>query len=232
MRTVRDERHSSPTAVEGLLPANTIRSDGLTAGAAATHWPSASAVRRGPGVPSQALKWRAAWGVWAGVWIDGCHDDALPYLNAIAADDAAPNEVPPATTGITASAAPPAPAPLRRPSVARPSRATPAAAVLARSSGHCEVFTESCRYTLDRVVSRRRGGAPTENASPAELFGACGACAEVLARLQPQLAARSGYLVDPGRDPAVVPFHWRGSRWVLLDRDGWLTEIREDAQTA
>jgi hypothetical protein len=166
------------------------------------------------------------------VWIDGRHDDVVPYLHAIAADVAAPSEVPLAVAGMTASAAARAPAPLRRPSATLPSRSTPAAAVLARSSGHCEIFSESCHYTLDRVVSRRRCDAPRENPSPAELFGACAACAEALARLEPQLAARSGYLVDAGRDPAVVPFRWRGSRWVLLDRDGWLTEMREDAQTA
>ena len=57
-------------------------------------------------------------------------------------------------------------------------------------------------------------------------------CAEVVARLEPQLATRLGYAVDAARDPALVPFHWRGARWVLLDRDGWLTEMREDAQTA
>jgi len=182
-----------------------------------------------PWCAAQALKWRAGWGMWAGVWIDGCHDDALPHLHAIAAAEALPVEVSPATTGITAA---PAPAPLHRPSATLPPRVSTAAAVLARSSGHCEVFTESCRYTLECVVSRRRGGAPTENASPAELFGACAVCAEIVAGLQPRLAARSGYLVDPGRDPAVVPFRWRGSRWVLLDRDGWLTEMREDTQSA
>jgi hypothetical protein len=53
-----------------------------------------------------------------------------------------------------------------------------------------------------------------------------------VARLQPQLATRSGYLVAAGRDPASVPFFWRGSRWVLLDRDGWLTEIGDDARSA
>ncbi len=185
-----------------------------------------------PWCARQALKWCASWGVWAGVWIDGRHDDALPYLQAIAADGAAPIDVPSAHAGPTISTAAPTPAPLRPPTGTLPSRATPAAAVLARSSGHCEVFTESCRYTLDRVVSRRRGDIPTENPSPAELFGTCRACAEVLARLQPQLATRSGYIVDAGRDPAGVPFRWRGSRWVLLDRGGWLTELGENAQTA
>ena len=107
------------------------------------------------------------------------------------------------------------------------------AAVLARSSGHCEVFTASCRYTLDRLVSRCRMEPPqVESGSPAKLFAACMVCAEIVICLDPQLATRAGYVVDTGRDPASVPFHWRGSRWVLLDRDGWLTEMREDARTA
>lgn len=184
-----------------------------------------------PWCAREALKWRASYGLWAGVWIDGRHDDAMPYLQTIAADEAAPAEQRPAVASITTSHPPAAPAPLYRPSAPTPSRSLHTT-VLARSSGHCEVFTESCRYTFDRVVSRRRGGLINENSSPAQLFAACAQCAEVVARLEPQLAARLGYVVDAARDPALVPFHWRASRWVLLDRDGWLTEMREDAQTA
>jgi hypothetical protein len=54
----------------------------------------------------------------------------------------------------------------------------------------------------------------------------------MVAALDPMLAARFGYVVDQRRDPARVPFYWRGSRWVLLDRDGWLTEVTDEAQTA
>jgi hypothetical protein len=177
----------------------------------------------------EALKCRASFGMWAGVWIDGRHNAALPYLQAIAADDAAPVDRP--TVASITSHEPPAPAPLCRPSACTPSRSVPAA-VLARSSGHCEVFAESCRYTFDRLVSRYRGNPAIENASPTQLFAACAVCAEIVACLDSQLATRLGYVVDTGRDPASVPFHWRGSRWVLLDRDGWLTEMREDAQSA
>jgi hypothetical protein len=178
----------------------------------------------------EALRWRASYGMWAGVWIDGRHDDALPYLQAIAVDDPAPIAGPAVAAGST-SHQPVAPAPLRRPSAAVPSRSL-SAAVLARSSGHCEVFAESCRYTFDRLVSRCRGEPAIENPSPAQLFGACGACAEIVACLDRPLAVRLGYVVDSGRDPAFVPFHWRGSRWVLLDRDGWLTEMCDDARSA
>jgi hypothetical protein len=166
------------------------------------------------------------------VWIDGRHDDAAPYLHAIAAADPTPrHQQPPTASTHTGQARPAPPAPLYRPSATSAPGSVPAA-VLARSSGHCEIFTDRCRYTFDRVVARHRGRAPTENPSPAALFAACTVCADTVDELAPQLATRLGYLVDGGRDPAGVPFHWRGSRWVLLDRDGWLTELGRDAQSA
>jgi Transcription factor WhiB len=179
----------------------------------------------------EALSCGASWGMWAGVWIDGRHSDVAPYLTAIAIDDATLRDWRPPTAPSTPGQHPLPPAPLRRPSVVLPSRSV-SAALLARSCGHCEVFTESCRYSFDRVVNRCPTGLPGGNPSPAQLFAACRACAEIVARLQPQLATRAGYLVAAGRDSASVPFHWRGSRWVLLERDGWLTEIRDDARSA
>jgi hypothetical protein len=185
-----------------------------------------------PWCAAQALRCVASYGMWAGVWIDEeRHNDAKPYLQAIAADDCALIEQRPTLAGTTTSHDPPAPAPLRRPSACTPPRSIQAA-VLARSSGHCEVFTESCRYTFDRVVSRCLSQPAIEHTSPAQLFAACAGCAEIVAGLDTQLAIRLGYLVGAGRDPVFVPFHWRGSRWVLLDRDGWLTEMRSDAQSA
>lgn len=178
----------------------------------------------------EALGCHASWGMWAGVWIDGHHGDAAPYLRAIAKDDATQLDYPVSATDIAVSVSPSA-APLRRSSVVVPARSV-AAALLARSSGHCEVLAEGCRYSFDRTVSRLPGGAPIESASPAELFAACGHCAQVVASLQPRLATRSGYVLPPGRDPAAVPFRWRGTRWVILGRDGWLTEIGDAVQTA
>ena len=179
----------------------------------------------------EALACNASWGMWAGVWIDGRHRDAAPYLSAIATDDAAPCDPRPPVASSTARHHPPPPVPLRRPAAVLPSRSA-RAALLARSCGHCEVLTHSCRYTFDRVVHRCPTAPPGENPCPAKLFAACGTCAEIVARLQPQLATRAGYLVAAGCDPAAVPFRWRGTRWVLLDRDGWLTEIRDDARSA
>jgi hypothetical protein len=179
----------------------------------------------------QALKYHASWGLWAGVWIDGRHDDAAPYLRAIAAEDPQSRERPPHTPSTNTTRACPVPAPLPRPSVTSPPRSVPTA-VLARSSGHCEIVTDSCRYSFDRVIRRHPADAPIENPSPAGFFAACAVCAEIVAQLTPQLATRLGYLVDGGRDPAAVPFRWRGSRWVLLDRHGWLTELGRNAQSA
>lgn len=178
----------------------------------------------------EALSWQADWGMWAGVWIEGHHHDAALYLNAIANDDAAQADSPAPTVGAT-SDRPEPPAPLDRPVAARP-RSSATTMLLARSSGHCEVFAEGCRFTFDRVVNRCPADGSTENPCAAALFAACGSCADIVARLEPQLATRSGYVVAAGRDPAPVPFLWRGSRWVLLDRDGWLTEISDAARSA
>jgi hypothetical protein len=178
----------------------------------------------------EALSGREAWGMWAGVWIEGRHDHAAPYLSAIANDEAAQSDWPAPMAG-TVSDDPAPTAPLRRPSTARPSYSA-RAALLARSSGHCEVFAEGCRYTFDRVLNRCAAKASDQNRCAAELFAACGTCADIVAHLEPQLATRSGYRVAAGRDPASVPFLWRAFRWVLLDREGWLTEVRDDAQSA
>jgi Transcription factor WhiB len=183
-----------------------------------------------PHCAREALACNASWGMWAGVWIDGRHDVAAPYLGAIANDDAAQDDSRLATAP-SISTPPPPPVPLARPPARRPSRSV-SAALLARSSGHCEVLTEHCRFSFDRVMHRCPARPHSENRCLAALFAACGACADIVTGLQPQLATRSGYLVATGRDLAAVPFHWRGSRWVLLDRDGWLTEIRDDARSA
>ncbi|MBE1551899.1 hypothetical protein GGC64_005986 [Mycobacterium sp. OAS707] len=177
----------------------------------------------------EALECRASWGLWAGVWIDGRHDDAVPHLRAIVADvlqqaapvAAAPEERPRAADRI--------PARLHRPA-APLIPASARTAVLARSSGHCEILAEDCRLSLDRIVTRR--AMRPESPAPPDLFAACHRCAEMVAALDPNLSARFGYLVDGHRDPGQVPFYWRQSRWVLLDRDGWLTELLDQAQSA
>src|SRR5262245_43333428 len=36
------------------------------------------------GCAHEALECHASWGLWAGVWIDGRHEDAMPHLHAVA----------------------------------------------------------------------------------------------------------------------------------------------------
>lgn len=180
----------------------------------------------------QALKWHASDGLWAGVWIDGHHQGAAPYLKAIAAGrEAAPAHPDPPKNDDTTTNEPPSGAPLVRPMAPTASHSTKAT-VLARSSGNCEVFVEGCNYTFDRLVARCTSRDHTENHSPTGVFVACELCADAIARMEPRLAKRFGYLIGASVDPASVPFYWRASRWVLLERDGWLTEIHADVRTA
>jgi hypothetical protein len=185
----------------------------------------------------EALKCRASWGLWAGVWIDGRHEDAVPHLHAVAAGALAQSsEVAAVVIDGREGGGPTgdshwAPTSLRRPdgsSLASSVRT----AVLARSYGHCEVFGDGCGYTYDRLVGRHSAIFANETPTPPDLFTACSSCADMVAALDPKLAVQFGYVADTQRSLAHVPFYWRQSRWVLLDRDGWLTEIADDAQTA
>lgn len=174
----------------------------------------------------EALECRASWGLWAGVWIDGRHDDAAPYLQAVVTD-----ALPKVCAHATSDREPQACTPLRRPNASSQSGSA-AAAVLARSSGHCEVLAEGCHYVYERLVSRRSSMPSPEVSTPPDLFAACDSCADMAAALDSKLATRFGYVTDAHRDPAYVPFYWRRSRWVLLDHDGWLTEMLDEADTA
>jgi hypothetical protein len=182
----------------------------------------------------EALQCRASWGLWAGVWINGRHEDAMPYLQAIATGTLAERS---AVAADVIAGRPhcdrnaPIAAPLCRPFGSSRPRSTKRA-VLARSSGHCEVMAEGCRYTYDRLVGRRSGVLDAERPAPPDLFAACTVCADIVAALESKLATGFGYVVDARRDPTSAPFYWRRSRWVLLDRDGWLTEVPADVQTA
>ena len=177
----------------------------------------------------EALHCGASWGVWAGIWIDGRHEEAVPDLEAIATHGLTQRS--PSYAALLEVRPAPLPVPLHRPNrSSRPKEVT--TAVLARSSGHCEVFAEGCRYSYERLVSRLMGQQNAESCTPPDLFAACSSCADMVAALDPKLAVQFGYVADTQRSLVHVPFYWRQSRWVLLDRDGWLTEIADDAQTA
>jgi hypothetical protein len=177
----------------------------------------------------EALRSRASFGLWAGIWIDERHEDAAPHLHAIA-DDGRPQRSPtePAAAPMGRSRAP---TPLRRPASIAAQRSA-AAAVLARSTGHCEVLAEGCGYTYEHLLNRHPKKGDPETFTAPGLFAACSSCADMIAASDPKLCAWLGYLIESHRDPAQVPFYWRGSRWVLFDPDGWLTETRDFADTA
>lgn len=175
-----------------------------------------------PGCAREALRTGAPWGMWAGVWIDGHPEQAVPHLRAIAAD------WPPRPRSIPRSAAPIAARPVRAPLPHRRpiARASIAALVAARSSGHCEVMTDGCTLGAQRELSRVVGRTVRAATSAAEVYAACGACAQALDS-SPAVVHRGGYLLEPGTAAAGAPFHWRGTHWVLLGTAGDLLDAGE-----
>jgi hypothetical protein len=178
----------------------------------------------------EALKSAASWGMWAGVWIDGRHEDAAAHLQAVATGtlersatiaavviDNRLGHGQPTTSHRS-------PTPLHR-SHGSVRASSVADVVLARSCGHCEVMADGCRYTYDRLMSRRAAPRPDEHSSPAAIFAACHSCADKVDGLTHRLAIKFGYMVDVGAHPTSVPFYWRQSRWVMLDRNGSLAEL-------
>ena len=155
MRTVPDERLPSPIAVDVPCLPTRSETDGSTGATVVMHWSNACGVRRGHGVPRRRCAGAHPRACGRASGSTNATTTPLPYLQAIAAGDVARTDHRAAAATTTARDDSAAPAPLRRPSTPQPSRSA-AAAVLARSSGHCEVFTESCRYTCDRYVNRCR----------------------------------------------------------------------------
>lgn len=166
----------------------------------------------------QALKHRASWGMWAGIWIDGELGDVAHHLRAIAAAPAVPPQLHTvAPPGSQVLAAPP-------PRSRRGDNAWVRAAVTARSSGHCEILAPGCRYTNDRIASRVTGQAAHDADAASQLYIVCGACEMTLEQLEPAIACRLGYRIDTAQLPGRVPFYWRQHRWVLLDPSGRLRD--------
>ena len=174
------------------------------------------------GCAREALRANATWGMWAGIWIDGALEPAARYLRAIAADW--PPRPRPAA-GVP-SAAPimedPAPLPRRRPI----KRRSVAVVVAARASGHCEVMASGCQLTASRHLSRIAGRAAVDATSSAEVYCACGSCADAITS-STGLMQRCGYALELASAAPRVPFLWRGARWVLLGTGGELVEASE-----
>ena len=104
----------------------------------------------------------------------------MPLLHAIATDGLAQRSpTPPAVFDERSDRVP---TPLHRPTTSSRPRSV-RTAVLARSTGHCEVLAEGCRYTHDRLVSRL-SAEETETSTPPSLFAACSVCVDMVAALQ------------------------------------------------
>lgn len=178
----------------------------------------------------EALDTRARWGMWAGIWIDGCLDAVADLLHDVATTS---SETPivgvddPGRISTTDSERAPLPQtlPVRPGSVAT--------AVLARSSGHCEIVADGCRFTADARLSRLPGSSVDEAASAASVFASCTPCAERLNALDNWAEAhRLGYIVESSAQLAGRLFFWRGAHWVHLGQWGQLHEVVSGAESA
>lgn len=178
----------------------------------------------------QALDTRARFGMWAGIWIDGCPEDVADLLRDIATTGASAS-----TKGVVerspVSRTDSDRAPLPRRPVVPPGSV--ASAVLARSSGHCEVFADGCRVNAAARVSRLASSSVDEATSAASVFAACAPCAQRLNQPEGRPDARRlGHLVDSVNQLPSVPFCWRGTRWVYLGPHGELHEVDSGAESA
>jgi hypothetical protein len=182
----------------------------------------------------EALLGAASWGMWAGIWIDGRLSEVAHYLDVIATDTPA---IPTAPV-TTPEASPPARArghrPLRRTGPLHAGRRVSVrAAVLARSSGQCEIMTAECRLAADTQASRIAGAGAGNATSAAVVYAACTRCADAVgATIDPTSACRLGYQVDSPAQAPNVPFYWRQCRWVLLGRAGELLDATTVADIA
>lgn len=162
----------------------------------------------------EALRCGAAWGMWAGIWIDGGLADVARYLRAIA--DPAPTVAIPrvivSTPQHATRAEPPAIS-------AGDPKASAAEQIVARSSGHCEVMASGCRLSYDLIASRF-GELTPPRCSSAGGYAVCRACQSMIAAISVPLARRLGYLLDPRRNASATPFFWRHSHWMVLDSAG------------
>lgn len=176
------------------------------------------------GCAREALRAKATWGMWAGIWIDGRTEPAARYLHAIAADWPRRPRSPVPAMPSTPIPRHPAPLPHRR----AVGGGSAAAVVTARSAGHCEVMGQGCRLTADRQLSRMAGLDARPESTASELFCACGPCAHWVSAATESARAK-GYLVASPEAAWHTPFHWRAARWVLLGSRGELSEVRARA---
>jgi hypothetical protein len=162
--------------------------------------------------------------MWAGIWLDGTRDDESARLRVLAAHSTTAVHLDSETRSVATEYATPSrtPPPLAPTRPVRPGSVT--TAVLARSSGHCEIVADYCRFVADTHMSRLPVGSADWVPSAAALYAACNACCQVVRTATPSEARRRGYLVDSPAQLAKVPFHWRAARWVFFGQWGELHE--------
>ena len=182
----------------------------------------------------EALLAEASWGMWAGIWIDGRLSQVAHYLDAIATDTPAIPTAPATTLQASPAAWTRAHRPPFRTGPLRAGRhLSVRAAVLARSSGQCEVMAAQCRLAADIQASRIPGAVASDATSAAMVYATCTRCADALhATIDPTSARRLGYRVDSPAHAPNVPFYWRQCRWVLLGRAGELLDATTVADIA
>ena len=159
----------------------------------------------------EALRTKAYWGMWAGVWIDGKHSDARGHLQEIA--DVPPTPLPRRGSRIPSDQAAPQ---------GRYADAPAQALIAARSSGHCEVMLDGCRYTGDFMLSRITGARETDFPTAAYGFLACASCRSRLDQPGRIALHELGYRLHSPAELHTVAFFWRQARWVILDPSGRL----------
>lgn len=170
----------------------------------------------------EALRVNASWGMWAGVWIDGRRRDAIDQLRRVAA--APPPPVPLHPTGAELKHDVPQ---------RRYASASPQALIAARSSGHCEVLLDGCRYSGGVPLSRGTGDPDPTPPSAAHGFLACSRCRTRLDQPARIATEELGYRVHSPTDVYTAPLFWRQTRWVILDPAGHLrTPDAADRQRA
>ena len=188
----------------------------------------------------EALRYKPNLGMWAGIWIDGRFDQVAYYLAAVATN--VPLRRSPTAASEEADATPLPPKAFSRNEAgctvtAVPARTWPTprsvrAAVVARSSGHCEVTAPGCQYTAATIISRLPGPRATLPECPSLVFDACRSCAITLSRCDPVIARRRGYVTGGVHDGPLTPFYWRQTRWALLTSSGHLVDAGDAARSA
>lgn len=179
---------------------------------------------------AEARRTRPAYGMWAGVWIDGDFADKSQLL-ALPHPD-------PSTTQQGALQGPVVEGPVVSPKAMRAARvrrvgalctagAPPAVAALitARASGHCEIMAPACTYTQTAVFPRRRRRAISILSSPAEALAACANCIDLIEHTALPTALDLGYILDPRSCASTVALWWRQRHWVHLDTRGRLRPL-------